>query len=157
MTAQAARHDAPRDIPVRRNHPDTGSVLQALEGLTPPPSRPQPPPPPRRASPALLPARRPEKKRPDPGTGIIDVRALAGSASHPVVARPAPASPRPAATVIVAHSLLHSVKPPPAPRPVPPPPTTPEPASVMSPMLAFLCGALLGTGLLTASLLVGAT
>ena len=43
-------------------------------------------------------------------------------------------------------------------RPVPPPPTVPEPARPrMSPLFAFMFGALLGTGLLTVSLIAQST
>lgn len=162
MTAQVARMDAPHITPAPRARNDAGSVLQALRSLTPPPVRQSPPPPPgpRPPSAAFVPARRPER-RPAPGTGVVDVRALATRAAEPVVARPGPAILRPSPTVIVAHSLLHAVKPRadvPPPRPVPPPPTVPEPARPrMSPLFAFMFGALLGTGLLTVSLIAQST
>lgn len=130
--------------PARGDH---GSVLAALEGLTidvvpddSPEERPTSP------SPAFLPARRP---RVEPGTGIIDVRALGIRARRPeVVVAPAP---RPAPSVVVSPALM-------AERPVAPPVRTPPPSVAttprLSPVAAFLVGALVGTGVFAASLLL---
>lgn len=127
---------------------EPGSVLEAIAGLTidvasdddAPVER-------RRPSAAFLPARRPKVE--PPGTGIIDVRALGIRARRPE-ATPAPAV-RSSPTVVVSPALVRE-RPAAAPA-VAAPVVVAPPRS--SPVLAFVIGALVGTGVFAASLLLG--
>lgn len=123
---------------------EPGSVLAAIAGLTIEVEVDDAAPvePPRRPSAAFLPARRPKVE--PPGTGIIDVRALGIRARRPE-ATPAPAV-RSSPTVVVSPALTRE-------KPAPPPVVVAPPRS--SPVLAFVIGALFGTGVFAASLLLG--